>query len=118
MAGALSVVREHIVATPETCGGRPRIAGTRVRVKDVVMWHVHHGLTAPEIVSRWPHLTLAAVYAALSYYHDHREETNAEILADLARYDAGRMEQPSVVRRELGDNAAEGPDAADDPVSS
>jgi uncharacterized protein (DUF433 family) len=68
---------EHIVSTPETCGGRPRIAGSRIRVQDIVVWHEVHGLSPDEIVSQFPGLTLADVYdvyAALTYYHDHREE--------------------------------------------
>jgi uncharacterized protein (DUF433 family) len=65
---------EHIVSTPGTCGGRPRIAGSRIRVQDIVVWHEAHGLSPDEIVSQFPGLTLADVYAALMYYHDHREE--------------------------------------------
>ncbi len=30
MVGTLTVIREHIVSTPETCGGKPRIAGSRL----------------------------------------------------------------------------------------
>jgi uncharacterized protein (DUF433 family) len=82
MVGTLPVIREYIVSTPDTCTGKPRIAGSRIRVKDVAMWHDQQGLSPPEIVSKWPHLTLSSVYAALAYYHDHREEINAEILAD------------------------------------
>jgi hypothetical protein len=37
------------------------------------------GLSADEIVSRYPHLTLADVYAALTYYHDHRAEIDADM---------------------------------------
>src|SRR3954447_17887563 len=101
MVGALPVIREHIVSTPDTCGGKPRIAGSRIRVKDVVIWHVHQGMTPAEIVSKWPHLTLASIYAALAYYHDHREETNAEIMADRAWYEEQKAKGPSLVREKL-----------------
>ena len=30
---------EHIEMTPGVCGGRPRIAGHRIRVQDIVIWH-------------------------------------------------------------------------------
>ena len=33
---------EHIVATPGTCGGKPRIAGTRIRVQDIYVRGVHN----------------------------------------------------------------------------
>jgi uncharacterized protein (DUF433 family) len=72
MVGTIPVIREHIVSTPDTCGGKPRIAGSRIQVKDVVIWHAHLGMTPTEIVSKWPHLTLADIHAALAYYHDHR----------------------------------------------
>ena len=115
-AGTLPVIREHIVSTPGTCGGKPRIAGTRIRVKDVVLWHQHQGLAPAEIVSRWPHLTLAAVYAALAYYHDHREELNAEITADQAWYDEQKAKSPSLLQEKL--QGRERTDAADDSLPS
>ena len=55
----------HIEIKPEVCGGRPCIAGTRIRVQDIYVWHDLQGLSADEIVSRFPNLTLADVYAAL-----------------------------------------------------
>ncbi len=63
---------EHIEITPGVCGGKPRIANTRIRVQDIVIW-TEQGLSPDEIVSGYPHLTLADVHAALAYYHDHRE---------------------------------------------
>jgi len=37
------------------------------------------GVPAEEIPSRLPHLSLAQVFDALSYYSDHQEEINAYI---------------------------------------
>jgi uncharacterized protein (DUF433 family) len=68
------VIAKHIESTPGVCGGRPRIAGTRIRVQDIVIWHERLGYSPDEIVSRYPQLTLADLYAALTYYHDHRDE--------------------------------------------
>lgn len=119
MVGALPVIREHIVSTPDTCGGKPRIAGSRIRVKDVVIWHERQGMTASEIVSKWPHLTLSGVYAALAYYHDHREEINAEIAADQAWYEEQKAKAPSLLREKLKEaKGLEGKDASDDSLSS
>jgi uncharacterized protein (DUF433 family) len=70
----------HIESTADTCGGKPRIAGSRIRVQDVVVWHERMGLSADEIVSRFPHLSLADVYAALAYYHDHREQIESDMM--------------------------------------
>src|SRR3954462_11199372 len=112
MVGALPVIREHIVSTPNTCGGKPRIAGSRIRVKDVVVWHERQGMTPPVIVSKWPHLTLASVYAALAYYHDHREEINAELVADQEWYEEQKAKSPSLLQEKLKNRKAT--DAADD----
>ena len=116
MLGTLPVIREHIVSTPETCGGKPRIAGSRIRVKDVVIWHVYQGMSPAEIVSKWPHLTLASVYAALAFYYDRREELNAEIAADQAWYEERKANHPSLLQEKL--KGLDGKDAADGSLSS
>ena len=116
MVGTLPVIREHIVSTPDTCGGKPRIAGSRIRVKDVVIWHDRQGMSPAEIVSKWPHLTLSGVYAALAYYHDHREVLNAEIAADQAWYEEQKAKNPSLLQEKL--KRLEGKDASDDSLPS
>jgi uncharacterized protein (DUF433 family) len=101
MVGTLPVIREHIVSTPDTCGGKPRIAGSRIRVKDVVIWHDRQGMNPAEIVSKWAHLTLSDIHAALAYYHDHREEINVEIAADEAWYEEQKATKPSLLQEKL-----------------
>ncbi|MBW4672779.1 MAG: DUF433 domain-containing protein [Desmonostoc geniculatum HA4340-LM1] len=70
-----------IVRTPGTLGGRPRIAGTRVSVQRVAAWY-KTGMNAEEIVERMGNLTLAQVYAALTYYHANQEEIEAYLIAE------------------------------------
>jgi len=68
----------HIVRTPGIVGGEPRIAKTRIRVRDVVLARDSQAVTPEEIVATiYPHLSLAQVYAALAYYEDHRAEVDA-----------------------------------------
>jgi len=74
---------EHIEVTPGVCGGRPRIAGHRITVQNVVIWHERLGLGADEIAANHG-LTLADVYAALAYYYDHRAELDEAIRSDDA----------------------------------
>ncbi len=74
-----ALVKEHVKTTPGTGGGKPRIAGHRIRVMDIVLWHNKLGWSPDEIVSQVPELTLADVYAALTYYWDHKKEIEAEI---------------------------------------
>ncbi len=88
---------EHIVSTPGTCGGRPRIAGSRIRVQDIVVWHEVHGLSPDEIVSQFPGLTLADVYAALTYYHDHREEIRQYMRDAEAFVEAFKQRYPAKI---------------------
>lgn len=68
----------HIVCTPGIVGGEPRIAETRIRVRDIVLARDSQAATPEEIVATiYTHLTLAQVYAALAYYEDHRAEIDA-----------------------------------------
>jgi uncharacterized protein (DUF433 family) len=60
-----------IVQTPGTCGGRPRIEGTRITVRWVVTWD-RAGLSPEEIVERFPHLSVAQIYVALAYYQSNK----------------------------------------------
>lgn len=66
-----------ITHSDEVRGGRPRVAGTGVTVQRIVGWY-KQGLTLEEITTEIPHLSLAQVYAALTYYHANRDEIEAE----------------------------------------
>ena len=71
---------EHIYVVREDniLSGEPIIRGTRTPVRAIVeTWRL--GVTPDEIPSRLPHLTLAQVFDALSYYSDHQDEINAHI---------------------------------------
>lgn len=69
-----------ILRDPKLRGGRPVLAGTGVTVRTVV-GHYKLGLNAEEIAGRME-LELVLVYAALTYYHLHQDEIEADILAD------------------------------------
>lgn len=63
----------HIVKSADVFDGRPRVDRTRVSVLQIVWW-IESGLSPEEIVTQFPPLTLAQVYDALSYAHDHADE--------------------------------------------
>ena len=69
---------QHIEITPGICSGKPRIAGHRITVANIVIWHEYMGKCADEIATEYD-LTLADVYAALAYYFDPRDEINQSI---------------------------------------
>lgn len=71
----------HIAISEDVAGGKPRIAGHRITVQHIVIWHERMGLSADEIASNHG-LSLAEIYAALTYYYDHRQEIDEAILAD------------------------------------
>jgi hypothetical protein len=47
-------------------------------VQDIVVWHEMRGYSPDEIVDLFPGITLADVHAALTYYHDNRQEIEDE----------------------------------------
>jgi len=70
-----------IVSTPGVLGGKPHIEGHRISVQQVAELHEHLGQSVEEIADAYG-LTLGEVYAALSYYHTHREEVDRSIRTD------------------------------------
>ncbi|MGB3586203.1 MAG: DUF433 domain-containing protein [Tunicatimonas sp.] len=71
-------LNDHIESTPDVVGGKPRIAGRRITVEDIVIWHERMGESVDEIATKYK-LTLSDVYAALTYYYDHQSEIDQSI---------------------------------------
>jgi uncharacterized protein (DUF433 family) len=68
----------YVVSDPEILSGEPIIKGTRTPVRAIVEnWRL--GVAPEEIPTAMPHLTLAQIFDALSYYSDHQEEINRYI---------------------------------------
>jgi len=68
----------YIVSDDQILGGEPIIKGTRTPVRAIVeMWRL--GVAPEEIPTHLPHLTLAQIFDALSFYSDNTEEINAHI---------------------------------------
>ena len=68
----------YIVSDDQILSGEPIIKGTRTPVRAIVeVWRL--GIAPEEIPAHLPHLTLAQVFDALSYYSDNTEEINAHI---------------------------------------
>ena len=82
-----------IASTPGICGGRPRITGTRVSVRNIAIDY-KAGKTPEEITEARYHLTLGQIYAALAYYHSNKEQIDTDIEAyilDCMRLEAQWM---------------------------
>jgi uncharacterized protein (DUF433 family) len=96
-----NVIAQHIVATHGTVGGKPRIAGRRITVQQIAIWHERLGLSADEIATAYD-LSLGDVHAALAYYHDHRAAIDDAIRADDALVEELRRRTPSRLKERLG----------------
>ncbi len=68
----------YIVTEDGILSGEPIVTGTRTPVRAIVeLWRI--GI-APEVIpSHLPHLTVAQVFDALSYFSDHQAEINQYI---------------------------------------
>src|SRR5438067_10282571 len=63
--------------------GVPWLTGTNTKVLEVILDHLAHGSSPEEIHFQHPHLSLAQIHAALSYYYDHQQEIDAYIEQQL-----------------------------------
>lgn len=104
-------VGERITKTPGVCGGRACIAGHRVRVLDIAIWHELRGWSVDEMVAQATSLTLSDVHAALAYYYDHREEIQDEIREERSRSEEFRRGNVSVLEARLTQNGQASPAA-------
>ncbi|GBD96252.1 MAG TPA: DUF433 domain-containing protein [Nitrospirae bacterium] len=70
-----ATVHPYVVRDDSILGGEPIVKGTKTSVRAIVeSWRL--GLSPEEIVVHLPHLTLAQVFDALSYYSDNKDEIN------------------------------------------
>ena len=96
----VKILDRHIEITPDIAGGKPRIAGHRITVQDIVVWHERMGMSADEICAAYD-LSLADVYAALAYYFDHRADIDQRIEESEAFVEELRKRTPSLLREKL-----------------
>lgn len=72
----------------------PMVAGTQIKVVEIVIDHLAHGSDAREIHREYPHLGLGQIHSALAYYYDHQ----AEMDEDIAR----RMRKVEEIKKKTG----------------
>src|SRR5690348_2984993 len=81
-------------------GGDAYVAGTGVRVKQIVVYY-KLGFSPEQIADKYGHVNLAQVHAALAYYHANQDEIEAALSADdqaieaLEREHGARLEDAS-----------------------
>lgn len=66
-----------IACAPDICGGKPCIAGRRIRVIDIATWHEAQKRSIEDIAADYE-LSPQQIHAALAYYHENRAEIEAQ----------------------------------------
>ena len=95
---------EHIVLNEDRV---PEIAGTTMKVVELVVEQRAYGWSPEELHFQHPYLTLGQIHSALAYYWDHRDELDHDIRRRLERVEELRgMNQPSKLAERL---RAQGP---------
>ena len=93
-----TVLDTTLVRTPGICGGRLRIDGTRMTVNQIVTLY-KQGLTAPQIIERYPQRTLSEIYTVLAWYHAHEAEFDQELAQEAIGRGAAAQEIAASRRR-------------------
>ena len=74
----------YIVKTPDVCGGKARVEGTRIGVHDVIGL-LQNGETVDSVTRELQPLTRAQVYECLAYYEDHRGDIDVPVARQMAQ---------------------------------
>ncbi|RMH95514.1 MAG: DUF433 domain-containing protein [Calditrichaeota bacterium] len=93
----------YIIRRKGICGGKPIIKGTRIKVAQIVIYYEKMNYTPDEIIEAHPHLTLAQIHDALSYYYDHREEIDRQIREERELVEEMKKEFVSVLEKKRGE---------------
>jgi uncharacterized protein (DUF433 family) len=98
---SITSLDQHISRAPGVFGGKPCIAGSRIRVQDIYVWHDLQGQSVDEIVTKFPQFTHADVYAALAHFWDNRQAILNEIKAGDEFVEELKARTPSKLQPKL-----------------
>src|SRR5437588_12669286 len=79
--------------------GIPWISGANTKVVEVVLDKMAHNSSPEEMHEQYPHLSLAQIHAALSYYYEHQAEVDADIERRVRYVKAVRAQQTNALTR-------------------
>lgn len=92
---------EHIVLSDDNV---PVIAGTTMKVVELIVERSAYGWSPEELHFQHPYLTLGQIHSALAYYWDHQDELDRDIEQRLRRADQiQRTTTPSLLVARLKD---------------
>lgn len=85
----LATSYEHIVLDADEV---PLIAGTSMKVVELVQEQATYGWSAEELHFQHPYLSLGQIYSALAFYWDHKEALDGDIARRRERIEALRCQ--------------------------
>ena len=80
--------------------GVAKLIGSRIKVMHMVSAQRREGYSAEQLCEQYPHLKPSQIYAALAYYHAHREEVDRQIEEDRLYAEEMRAKNPNLHTRE------------------
>ena len=91
----------YITIAPEVKSGEPAIVGTRTSVMDIAIRYEFGGMTPDQIIEQFPHLHLAQIHDALSYYYEHKFELGEAYKKDQMLINELKKHYPSRLKAKL-----------------
>lgn len=96
-----SSLHKYIEITEGVRSGKPCVTGTRITVADIATMYLRMGQSLEEIAGKYQ-LSLAAVYMAMAFYFEHRQEIDRQTAEAEALAKIERLKQPSLLEQKLG----------------
>ena len=90
---------EHIALDEKNV---PFIAGTTIKVVELILDHIAYGWSPEELRFQHPHLSLGQIHSALAYYWDHQDAMDQDIERRLQIVDREkRAQKPTALKTRL-----------------
>lgn len=102
MSNATTTEYKHILIDEHN---RPVIAGTTMKVVELITSVHAYGWSPEELHYQYPHLSMSQIHSALAYYWEHKEEIDADMqrrfeYAERLRLEAGESPLAKRLRAE------------------
>jgi uncharacterized protein (DUF433 family) len=81
--------------------GVPYIAGSTMKVVELVTSHLTYGWSPAELHFQYPHISLSQIHSALAYYWDHQAEVEADMQRRLELAQTLKAAAPSAIGARL-----------------
>jgi uncharacterized protein (DUF433 family) len=108
----IKVPHPHVRSDAAVLGGSPHVAGSRVPVRRLWVWH-RGGASVETLVKRYPNLGPARILDALAFAYDNQDVIDADIVREQALL---AEQAPAVGMRPLAQLALPFADAAAPPA--